>query len=158
MKSKKVAEVGKVGTLPQFEISLKNRVKASERKVVNNAADCAEVCRMCFDADSIEWTESFIVIALNTANKVLGFYKVSSGGTTGTVVDPKVVFTFALLSSAQNIIIAHNHPSGALKPSRADENITKRLKEGAALLDIKLLDHIIITAESYFSFAEDGLI
>lgn len=154
----KVQESAKVGSLPQFEIILKNKVKASERKVIKNASDCAEVCRMCFDADTIEWTESFIVIALNNANKVLGFYKVSSGGTTGTVVDPKVVFQFALLSCATNIIIAHNHPSGGLEPSSNDKNMTKRLREGAALLDIKLLDHIIITAEHYFSFAEDGLI
>jgi len=145
-------------SLPQFEISLKNKVKASERISIKNSLDCAAVCRECFDADTIEWTESAIVIGLNNANKVLGFYKVSSGGTGGTVVDPKVILQFALLSNSTSIILAHNHPSGSLTPSEADIKATRKIKEGAKLLDITLFDHLIITSEGHVSMAEEGLI
>ena len=99
-----------------------------------------------------------ILICLNQNNKVIGFYRVSAGGTTGTICDPKIVFTTALnCAGTTSIIISHNHPSGSLKPSRADEQITAKIKEAGKVLDIKLLDHIIYTEEGYFPFGDEGL-
>lgn len=92
---------------------------------------------------------------LNSANRVLGVMEVSSGGVAGTVADPKVIFAAALKCSA--LILAHNHPSGNLRPSQADTNLTKRLVNGGELLDIAVLDHLIITEDDYLSFADEGL-
>ena len=88
----------------------------------------------------------------------MGFTKISSGGTTGTVVDLKVVFQTALKVNAHFIILCHNHPSGNLKPSEADIRITKSIKDAGRFMEIPLLDHLIITDESFFSFADDGMI
>lgn len=144
--------------LPEFNISLKTTCKPSELYVCNTPADVVEVARKCFDADKIEWVESFIAIALSKSNKVLGFYKVSQGGITGTVADPRVILQFALLSNATTLIIAHNHPSGNITPSRQDEELTKKIKTAASYFDIRLLDHIIVTSESYYSFADEGIL
>ena len=144
--------------IPEFEISLKFKGKKSELKKITRPEDAAEICRMCFDEGKLDWVEEFIVIGLNRANKVQGFYKVSSGGVTGTIADPRVIFQYALLSNATQIIISHNHPSGNLNPSDADIELTKKIKAAGELLDIKLLDHIIITDESYASLNELGII
>jgi DNA repair protein RadC len=144
--------------VPEFEISLKFKGKKSELKQIRGSYDAAEVCRMCFDEGKIEWVEEFIVIALNRANKVIGFYKVSSGGLAGTVADPRVIFQFALLSSANSLIISHNHPSGNLNPSSSDIDITKKIRDAGKMLDISLLDHIIISDEGHLSFADEGLL
>ena len=144
--------------LPEFEITLKCKGKKSELKKISSPIDAAEVCRMCFDEGKINWVEEFVVIALNQANKVIGFYKVSSGGITGTIADPRVIFQFALLSSAAGIIVSHNHPSGNLQPSQADIELTRRIREAGNLLEIKLIDHIIVTDDSQLSFAEEGLL
>ncbi len=144
--------------IPEFEIKLKIKGKKSELKQIRGSEDAAEICRMCFDEGKINWIEEFIVIGLNRANKVQGFYKVSSGGVTGTVADPRIVFQFALLSNATSIIIAHNHPSGNLKPSDADITLTKKMKQSGEALDIKLLDHIIVTDEGYTSLSDEGVI
>ena len=95
---------------------------------------------------------------LNRANKVIGIYEVSSGGMSGTVADPKLIFSAALKSCATSMVLSHNHPSGNLKPSNADLRLTSKIKAGGELLDIDVLDHIILTSEGYFSFADEGLI
>lgn len=143
-------------TIPEFKISLNFKQKPAERIAVKSSEDAAAVCRKCFDADTMEWTESFIVIALNRASKVIGFYKVSQGGLSGTVADPRVILQFALLSNASSIILAHNHPSGNLNPSNSDKQMTTRLCAAAMLMEIQILDHIIMTAESHYSFLEHG--
>jgi len=102
--------------------------------------------------------EQFWLLLLNRANRLLAQVQVSAGGITGTVVDPKVVFRKALLARATGIILAHNHPSGNLKPSTADLELTKKLVKAGQHLEIRVLDHLIITAGGYFSFAEDGLL
>ena len=144
--------------LPEFKISLKKRGSVSEVFTVTSTEEAAKFCRACFDDGKIEWIEEFIVIALSRSNDVLGFYKVSTGGVSGTVVDPKVIFQFALLSNASGIIVSHNHPSGNLKPSDSDVRITRKLDDAAESLDIKLLDHIIISTSVHFSFKEEGII
>jgi DNA repair protein RadC len=95
---------------------------------------------------------------LNRANKVLGKFKVSQGGLSGTVIDTRIILKKALDNLASSIIICHNHPSGNKQPSNADVKITEKLKKAAEMLEIKLLDHIIIADKSYFSFADEGLI
>ncbi|MFZ1534355.1 MAG: DNA repair protein RadC, partial [Chitinophagaceae bacterium] len=102
--------------------------------------------------------EVFAVLFLNRANKINHFEIISEGGITGTVADPRVILRKALEEDAVNIILCHNHPSGSLKPSRADEQLTAKIKEAARYLDITVLDHIIVSEDGYYSFADEGLI
>jgi DNA repair protein RadC len=102
--------------------------------------------------------EVFAVVFLNNANKINSFQIVSNGGLTGTIADPRIILRKALEAGATSIILSHNHPSGNLKPSRADEDLTKKIKQAASYLDIAVLDHIIVSDEGYFSFADEGLI
>ena len=100
--------------------------------------------------------EEFWMLLLNRANKIVKTVKVSEGGISGTVVDPKKVFKIALDSHASSIILGHNHPSGVVTPSEADCKITKKLHDAGAMLEVTVLDHIIIGDDSYYSFADDG--
>jgi DNA repair protein RadC len=93
---------------------------------------------------------------LNRGNKVIGICEISTGTVSGTLVDPRVVFATALKTNATGIILAHNHPSGNLKPSRADELLTDKLRKAGELLDVVVLDHIIVTTEGFYSFADEG--
>lgn len=102
--------------------------------------------------------EEFWILYLNNSNKVIQMYQLSKGGITGTLVDVRLVLRKALEIGAVALIIAHNHPSGTLKPSQSDKNITQKLKTAASSLDIKLLDHLIITEKAYLSFADEGLL
>ena len=102
--------------------------------------------------------EVFAVLFLNRANKINHFEIISEGGITGTVADPRVILRKALEEDAVNIILCHNHPSGSLKPSRADEQLTTKIKEAARLLDIAVIDHIIVSETGYYSFADEGLL
>ena len=95
---------------------------------------------------------------LNNNLSLLGIYELSKGGIAATFVDPRLIYAAALKAAATSIILAHNHPSGELKPSRADEELTRRISEGCKLLDIKVNDHLIITPDHYFSFANEGLL
>ncbi len=100
--------------------------------------------------------EVFAVLFLNRANRINHFEIVSEGGITGTVADPRIILKKALQQNAVSIIVCHNHPSGNLRPSRADELLTQKLKEAAMLLDITMLDHIIVSDQGYYSFADEG--
>jgi DNA repair protein RadC len=95
---------------------------------------------------------------LNKSNKIIQFEIISEGGITATVADPRVILKKAVLAEAINIVLCHNHPSGSLLPSKADEDLTYKIKEGAKLLDIRVLDHIIVSSEGHFSFADRGMI
>jgi len=143
--------------LPEIEISI--RYKGAEDAapvIVNSTKSAAEIMRALFDPGKIQWTEEFIMICLNTARKVTGYYKVSSGGMCATVADVRVIAQIAMQSCATGVIIAHNHPSGSTKPSEADKAITGKIKRGLATLDITLLDHLIITTDSFYSLADEG--
>lgn len=111
-----------------------------------------------WNPNELDYIESFYALYLNRANQVLASRKISQGGFSQTVVDPKTVFIPALQVPASAIILAHNHPSGKLKPSQADLSLTRKLVDGAKLLDFQILDHLIITSESYLSMADDGLL
>ncbi len=102
--------------------------------------------------------EEFWVVYLNNSNKVLEKQQLSKGGITGTLVDVRLVLKTALELNAVGLILAHNHPSGTLRPSQSDKQLTQKLKKAAASLDVKVLDHIIVTEKAYFSFADDGLL
>ena len=102
--------------------------------------------------------EVFAVLYLNRANKVNHYEIVSEGGITGTIADPRIILRKALEHDAVNIILCHNHPSGSLKPSRADEQLTTKIKEAARFLDIAVMDHLIVSEDGYYSFADEGLL
>lgn len=110
-----------------------------------------------FYFDDIEVYESFFILLLNRNNATIGYAKISQGGVSGTVVDVKIICKYAVESLATSVILAHNHPSGNLTPSDADSQITARVKSALKTLDIQCLDHIILTADSYFSFADNGV-
>lgn len=102
--------------------------------------------------------EAFGVVFLNQANKVIRDEVISNGGITATVADPRVIFRKALAEDAVALILFHNHPSGSLRPSKADEALTRKIVDAAKLFDIRVLDHLIVSDEGYFSFADEGLI
>lgn len=101
--------------------------------------------------------EVFAIVFLNRANRIKHFEIISRGGITGTVADPRIILRKALEEGATSIVLSHNHPSGNLMPSRADEEITRKITEAAKLLDITVLDHIIVSEEGYYSFADEGM-
>ena len=102
--------------------------------------------------------EVFAVVFLNRANKINHFEILSEGGISGTVADPRIILKKALEENAVNIILSHNHPSGSLKPSKADEDLTRKIKEAAKYFDIRVTDHIIVSENGYYSFADDGIL
>ncbi|MBR9846274.1 MAG: JAB domain-containing protein [Algicola sp.] len=123
---------------------------------ITNSKDSYELLLSCWSQKTIELQEEFKVLLLNRNHQVLGIYPLSKGGVSGTVVDAKLVFSVALKCNASSIIIAHNHPSGNLKPSDADIRLTQKLKEAGNYLDVKVLDHIILSREGYYSFVDES--
>lgn len=142
----------------EIEIVYKTNIKASDRPRVQSSREIYELLLSKWDMNLIEIQEQFKVLFLNRANRVLGLYQTSSGGLTGTVADPRLILAAALKAGACNIVLTHNHPSCSLLPSRSDEQLTAKIKEAARYHDIGVMDHIIVTAESYYSFADEGLL
>lgn len=143
------------------EISVKYTpsLNKPERTRITSSRDSYNEFRKFFDDYTIEVNEQFFVMYLNRAGKILGVYRASTGGITGTVLDIRLVLGVALKSLATSLILAHNHPSGNVHPSRNDQVITAKIKEAAALMDITVMDHLILTQnEGYYSFADEGLI
>lgn len=140
----------------ELQLIYKQKFKPSERPKISNSQDCYRVLLSTWNIGVMGFIEEFKILLLNRANRVIGCYEVSSGGICGTIVDPRVVFAAAIKSCAVGIVLAHNHPSGNLTPSESDLQLTRKLKEGGILLDITVLDHIILTGESYLSFADEG--
>ncbi len=138
----------------EIELSYKTNGKASQRPKIAQSIDAFEVLLNHWDENKIGFVEQAKVLVLNRANHVLGICDISTGGVTGTVVDPKLVFIAAIKKNACSIILSHNHPSGNLTPSKQDEMLTQRLEEAGKLLDIRLLDHLIVSEEGYYSFMD----
>ena len=130
--------------------------KPSELTKVNRSEDAVDFLRQVW-SERMEYVEEFYLLLLNRSNSIIGYLKVSEGGCNGTVVDPKIVFQAALKSNSQGIILCHNHPSGNLRPSEQDITLTKRINEVGRALEIPVLDHLILTYESYYSFADEGI-
>jgi len=124
-----------------------------DKPVVRSSADIARHLRSLLKDHLYE---VFAVVFLNQANKINHMEIISKGGITGTVADPRVILKKALDQHATALVLCHNHPSGNLQPSRADEQLTQKIKEAAVYFDIKLLDHIIVSEEGYYSFADEG--
>jgi DNA repair protein RadC len=144
--------------IPQAKITWSHHLKASERPRIINSANSAELLRELWEPGTMEYKETFWLLLLNRSNKVIGAYKVSEGGISGTVVDLKIIMQAAILSHASAFVIAHNHPSGNLKPSNEDLIITKRIREAARIMELQLMDHIILTEEGFLSFADEGIL
>lgn len=146
--------------LPEIKIavSYKNKLEKDQLIPIGSSQECYDVCKLIFNADTILWTEEFILICMNRAGSLIGYYKVSSGGTDSVIVDTKVVFTVALKCNAHSIILTHNHPSGTLKPSPADIELTKKIKAAGENLGIKVVDHLIVTQDGYYSMADEGIL
>ena len=147
----------KVTQVAEIKISYKPTI--AEKPMITKSADAFQLVKTLFDESTIHLQEQFVVMYLNIANKVIGGLKLSQGGITGTVADPRLILGVALKSAATGIILAHNHPSGNLKASRQDEVLTQKIKEAGIMMDINLLDHIILGMDNdYLSMADEGLI
>jgi DNA repair protein RadC len=156
MKIKGIGEAKAVTITAALELGRRRHAAMpSEKPVITDSASIASMLQAKY-RDLRQ--EVFVVVFLNRANKVKQIETISSGGITGTVADPRIILKRALEEDAVNIILCHNHPSGNLKPSRADIELTNKIKEAARYLDIKVLDHIIVSDEGYFSFADEGLL
>ena len=135
--------------------SLKKEKSNFPQQKITRSKDAADFIRQ-FYSDDIEIFESSFILLLNRNNVTTGYAKISQGGIAGTVVDVKIVAKYAVDSLAHGIILAHNHPSGNLNPSQADIDITKKIAQALRLLDVKLLDHVILTANGHASLADEG--
>lgn len=144
--------------LAEVELLYKNTVKAAERPSIKTASDCYQLLINTWDLNGIEVYEEFKVLLLNRANRVTGLYQLSKGGICGTVADPRLVLAVALKSLSVGLVLAHNHLSGNLTPSIADRELTTKMKVAASYHDITILDHLVISNDSYYSFAENGLL
>jgi len=147
-------------TVAEISVSYINKQRASERPTISSSSDAHKHLLSGFNPDTISLQEQFVVLYLNRANQVLGIYKVASGGISSLIVDPRMILSVALKIAASSIICSHNHPSGNMKPSRQDEELTQKLKEGARFLDVKILDHLIVSpcGQDYYSFGDEGLL
>ncbi len=142
----------------EVKVSYSSKIPAAKRLKIACSKDAYHIFRQHWDMDRIGFVEDFKILLLNRANKVLGISHAFSGGMSGVVADPKIIFATALKCSASSILCCHNHPSTNLKPSQADIQLTNKLKEAGKFLDLPLLDHLIITEESFYSFADEGLL
>ena len=142
----------------EIEPVYKSKVKAVNRLQVRSSKDAANIFRQHWNENTLQLQEEMKVMYLNRANHLLGIYTASKGSMTATLIDCKLILLAAFRLGAVFCLACHNHPSGSLKPSKADKLLTNKLKMGAALVDIHFLDHLIITADDYYSFAEEGLI
>ena len=143
--------------IAEVQVSYKPDYKASERPKISSSKQAYDLFIQHWDLGKIEFLEQSKMILLNRQNRVLGLVDISTGGVSGTILDPKIMFSIALKANTSAIILCHNHPSGNLKPSQSDIRLTNQLKEGGKLLEILVWDHLIITNENYYSFADDGM-
>ncbi len=155
LKVKGIGEAKAISIAAALELGLRRDVAEKKLDTVIQSRDVAEYLRAQF---KFKKHEIFAVLYLNRANKIKHSEIISEGGITGTVADPRIILKKALENDAVSIILCHNHPSGNLKPSRADEELTKKISEAASYFDIKVLDHIIVSEDGYYSFADEGIL
>jgi len=141
------------------EIEVVYKPAISDKPTISSSLDAYNVLVNFFPSETLCLQERFVAMYLKRSNRVIGVYPLSVGGITGTVVDIRLLLSVALKIAATGIILCHNHPSGNMRPSAADEDITKKVKKACEFMDLKLLDHLIIAPEGkYLSFNEDGLL
>lgn len=138
-----------------LELGTRRNIEEKKKTVVTHSGDVANYLRAKLENKK---HEVFVAVYLNRSNKIHHHEVISSGGITGTVADPRIILKRALEHDATAIILCHNHPSGSLKPSKADEDLTYKIREAARYFDINILDHIIVSEEGYYSFADEGLL
>lgn len=156
MKIKGIGEAKAITIAAALELGRRRQASAPLKKAaVTSSRDIADFLRSRLKD---ERREVFAVVFLNRANRINHFEIVSEGGITGTIADTRVILRKALEADAVSIILSHNHPSGSLKPSRADEELTRKIKEAARFFDINVTDHIIVSNEGYYSFADEGIL
>lgn len=138
------------------EIQVSYKSKEVKRMKIGSSMIAVEQLRPIFPVD-LDHREAMVALFLNRANNVISYATISIGGVASTVCDPKMIFQYALAANACSLILCHNHPSGNLEPSKSDIALTKMVKSGGEFLELPLLDHIIITSDSYYSFADEGM-
>jgi DNA repair protein RadC len=155
-KIKGVGEAKAISIIAALEIGRRRKETDPEEKPkITDSKDVFEILRP--HLQDIQH-EEFWVILLNRASRVIKKHQISQGGVAGTVADPRIIFKKAIDELASGIILAHNHPSGNLTASQTDLDLTKKLKEAGKLLDIQVLDHVIVSGQKYFSFADEGIL
>ena len=155
LKVKGIGEAKAIIIAAALELGVRRDAAFKKKDVVIHSKDIAEYLKAKLQYKK---HEVFAVIFLNRSNKVNHFEIVSEGGITGTVADPRIILKKALSYDAVSLVLCHNHPSGSVKPSRQDEDLTHKIKEAAKFFDILVLDHIIVSEEGYYSFADEGLL
>jgi DNA repair protein RadC len=144
--------------IAEITLSYVPRIPLSSRPLVLHAQHAYELLRERWNPDTIQLIEEMKVMYLNRANRVLGICTISSGGLCATIADPRIILAAALKGAATSIILAHNHPSGNVLPSNQDKVLTTKLCTAARYHDITVADHLIISADGYFSFSDEGLL
>jgi DNA repair protein RadC len=155
LKTKGVGEAKAITIVAALELGIRRNAAEHQKFVVTHSSDVANYLRAKLEHRK---HEVFVAVYLNRSNKIRHHEVISTGGITGTVADPRVILKKALEHDATAIILCHNHPSGSLKPSKADEDLTWKIREAARYFDIQILDHIIVSDEGYYSFADEGLL
>jgi len=140
------------------EIKVSYSNKNPDKVKIVNSNSAYEIFIKYWNMNIVEFQEEVKILLLNRANIVLGIHELSKGGTSGSLIDIKIILSIALKCNASGVIIAHNHPSGNLKPSVSDDSITRRLKEACSTLDLSLYDHLIISKDSYYSYSDEGVL
>lgn len=146
------------GDIPEVKVRFNRSASRKFLGRISTSANVADFIRKIYKRGEIELQEQFIVLYLNQSNEIVGYYRHAKGGINSTIADVRIILSTALKSNSVALIVAHNHPSSNLKPSEADKHLTKKIKEAASLMDINVLDHLILTKESYYSFADDGIL
>ena len=152
---KGLGEAKSITIAAALELGIRRSVNNTKKEYITRSGDIADYLRATLE---FKKQEVFAVVFLNRGNKVTHTEIISEGGMTSTVADPRIILRKALEHEATAIILCHNHPSGNLKPSNADEILTQKIKQAASFLDIRIMDHIIVSNEGYFSFADEGML
>jgi len=148
-----------IQTLNEIQVSYRENPRDLTGPQLTSSQKVADLLHTLWNEDTIALQESFKVLLLNNANCPKGIYQLSTGGITGTLVDLRILFAVVLKTLSVGIILAHNHPSGTLKPSEADKALTTKIRKAAELFDIRVLDHLILVpGGTYYSFADNGLL
>jgi len=141
----------------EVEIGYKNKVKVKDRIKITDPSKAAEVVRALYDEDVIDYNEQFHVIGLNNGHQILCHKIIATGTTNACVVSIKAILQTLILTNSTHFIVSHNHPSGSTVPSSTDIELTKKIREAGKLVDITMIDHIIITSESSYSFQNENM-
>jgi DNA repair protein RadC len=155
LKTKGIGEAKAITIAAAMELGIRRNSEENRKFVVTHSSDVANYLRAKLEHKNYE---VFVAVYMNRSNKIQHHEVISTGGITGTVADPRIILKRALEHNATAIILCHNHPSGSLKPSKMDEELTYKIREAARYFDIQIVDHIIVSDEGYYSFADEGLL